>query len=552
VVDSGSTLDVVGALEIGRRGRGHLNASAGGTIASDHAELGVAENSIGTATIQGHGSAWRIAGNLTVGRMGQGEAFVLGGATMSFQHGGIQLGTQPGALGLLTVDGAGSKIDLPAGVLSVGVESLGALTISRGARVTSQSAQLAVGEGQAQVIVGQDDASWTILSTLDVGVADAASLRVDRRALVQAGQGVLGRRSGSLGVLQARGDGARLIFDQGLTVGDNGAGVVEIGSGGSLKIMAGGLILGAEADGEGRVTVGVDSGVLEAESSPTTIGKAGAGFLSVLPQGRLSTGAAQLAVETNSSGVVTVTGRQARWLVHGPLAVGLRGNALLLVAGKGTVEASGDITVGPNGRLCGDGTLKAPFVENHGEVCPGASPGLLTIEGDYQQAPGGRLEIEFAGTTAGETHDLLHVSGTAVLDGTLHMKFIDGFAPTNGQSVTFLRTTNSIVGTFQGVDITGLAPGFQYDLAATRETLSMIARSDAVPTSLPRLKIETQGSNVLLSWFGPSTFQLESNTNLANRLGWTLVTTPPVLEANRHSISVPTPSSPIFFRLRQL
>ena len=54
-----------------------------------------------------------------------------------------------------------------------------------------------------------------------------------------------------------------------------------------------------------------------------------------------------------------------------------------------------------------------------GTVAAGASPGTLTINGDYTQGPGGTLQEEIAGTTPGTQFDQLVVTGDVTLDGTL-------------------------------------------------------------------------------------------------------------------------------------
>jgi hypothetical protein len=73
------------------------------------------------------------------------------------------------------------------------------------------------------------------------------------------------------------------------------------------------------------------------------------------------------------------------------------------------------IEVGVNGALTGDGTVVATVTNDGGFVRPGTSPGMLTIDGDYTQLDDGTLEAE---VEPGD-HDLLVVTGTATLDGTL-------------------------------------------------------------------------------------------------------------------------------------
>jgi len=63
------------------------------------------------------------------------------------------------------------------------------------------------------------------------------------------------------------------------------------------------------------------------------------------------------------------------------------------------------------GSLIGNGTI-AGTVDNHAVVAPGASPGTLTISGDYVQASNGALNIQIGGTAPGTQYDRLLVSGS--------------------------------------------------------------------------------------------------------------------------------------------
>jgi len=107
------------------------------------------------------------------------------------------------------------------------------------------------------------------------------------------------------------------------------------------------------------------------------------------------------------------------------------------------------------GSLVGNGTI-AGTVDNHAVVAPGASPGTLTINGDYVQAPDGTLDIQLGGTTAGTEYDRLIVSGTVTLDGTLNVSTINSFVPAIGnQFQIFTYGARSNVTTFATVN--GLA-----------------------------------------------------------------------------------------------
>ncbi|WP_026186238.1 filamentous hemagglutinin N-terminal domain-containing protein [Thioalkalivibrio thiocyanodenitrificans] len=108
--------------------------------------------------------------------------------------------------------------------------------------------------------------------------------------------------------------------------------------------------------------------------------------------------------------------------------------------GAGTLDVAADfgvnagtITVAPGatfrrtggftntGMISGEGTVAVGagnVLTNSGTVAPGASPGTLTIDGDFTQTAGGVLSITLDDPTPGG-HGVLAVSGTATLGGTV-------------------------------------------------------------------------------------------------------------------------------------
>ena len=73
-----------------------------------------------------------------------------------------------------------------------------------------------------------------------------------------------------------------------------------------------------------------------------------------------------------------------------------------------------------------------------GVYAPGASPALSTITGDYTQGALGTLEIELAGLAAGTEYDVLDISGSASLGGTLDVALLGSFIPTIDDAFTFM------------------------------------------------------------------------------------------------------------------
>jgi hypothetical protein len=141
------------------------------------------------------------------------------------------------------------------------------------------------------------------------------------------------------------------------------------------------------------------------------------------------------------------------------------GSDFLLGAGDNYTQTGGDTSVSgtldsaagtsnlllQGGQLDGNGTIALTAVNNSGgQVNPGvqvppspATPGTLTITGDYAQTSGGTLNIRLGGTATG-TFDQLAVSGNVQLGGTVAATLVNGFAPSNGnafQVLTFAGNT---------------------------------------------------------------------------------------------------------------
>ena len=123
----------------------------------------------------------------------------------------------------------------------------------------------------------------------------------------------------------------------------------------------------------------------------------------------------------------------------------------------------GDVSVGPQGRLQGHGSIGGS-VANSGIVAPGGSIGTLTLHGDYTQAANAALSIEVSPTDA----SLLKVGGHASLDGTLAVTYDPGTY--TARPYTFLTAGGGVSGTFakvtsnyaQGAALGALTPSLAY------------------------------------------------------------------------------------------
>ncbi len=90
----------------------------------------------------------------------------------------------------------------------------------------------------------------------------------------------------------------------------------------------------------------------------------------------------------------------------GSLTVGADGT---LIASDGLTRTAGTLTLASSGLVQGNVTLNAGVLQGTGTVTgalsnpagnvrPGASPGVLSVDGDYTQGAGGTLTIDVGGS----------------------------------------------------------------------------------------------------------------------------------------------------------
>lgn len=125
------------------------------------------------------------------------------------------------------------------------------------------------------------------------------------------------------------------------------------------------------------------------------------------------------------------------------------GNRSLIALGNTTINSGGNLINNPPAELIGNATITGS-IANGSTLAPGNSPGTYTVNGDYTASAAAVHNFEVAGTTAG-AYDVLNVSGTATLNGTLNVTFINGYTKTTDQDIAIIN--GNIVGTFSTVNV---------------------------------------------------------------------------------------------------
>ncbi len=466
VLGSGTSLAGTGRLTIGDEGAGELFVTAGGHLTSAEARIGgLLLTGTGSADVGGDGSLWET-GNIAVG---YGIS-----STLDIQYGG--------------------RVNSNDAYVSWGV-------LSEDSQVTVNSISAVSGQ----------PAMWALLGGLFVGQTDFGSVEVLDGGSLYVSQDVQ-IKNGELRVDGRHPTGGPSQMDV--------LGTVWVGGPGSANLLAlwnaarggieGDLIIGRDGEGAAILWGAANTAhptqldVVDPAAGLCVIGQAYDGGVSLDDGGLFRCRNIQLGqAGLSGDGSLTVDGGMVRAL--DVLQVGAVGGGTGLVEMKGNaLVATNGTYIAPNGVITGTGTLAANFLglQNDGVLVPGiqvntplaalaasqpqaptptasATP-TLAISGTLTIGPAGRLEIPVTGNGPGQ-YGSLAVTGAANLDGVLALAFRGGYVPRRGDTFTFLTATGGVSGTFTSVAISGLPPGFQYELTVENGQVTLEALSGNAP-----------------------------------------------------------------------
>ncbi len=304
--------------------------------------------------------------------------------------------------------------------------------------------------------------TWHNYMEMSVGYNGQGSLEISNGGTVTSTTGYIGRltQEGSVadysskGTAAVVGEGSLLQMNGYLYVGDKGTGTLEITNGGTVKNTNG--YLGYASGSNGTATVDGEGSIWQ-NSASLYVGKEGNGTLNIKNQG---------AVYVNSSLILSENGTVN--LDGGILKTGSLSGAENFNFNYGTLETF-DIT--------GD------LINKGGILAPGSSPGLLTITGNYTQEGDAFLEIELGGLISGDEYDVLDVTGTLNLAGTLDVIWYDGFTASFGDTFDILDWS-LLFGTFDYINLPSLDEGLSWDISSLYEDGSIFV-SDGSRVPIP-------------------------------------------------------------------
>lgn len=317
-------------------------------------------------------------------------------------------------------------------------------------RETGLASQLSIGDQASHLEVGAHDTATAEIRVLNGAVLnsrahtlDRVGFRGDGRVIVDGVDSETGFRSTYEGGLSE------------LAVGVLGTGVVEALNGGLVSV--------------GEVTVGNGSSIASRRFEGDVDSEFRAEQITLGHESE-DPGGATLTAEDN--GIVRIDSLLD--IKTGSQVIVALGSIVVGDAEPGFNE----LRIGSGGTLGGTGTISGAIAEvggvNNfgGDVSPGNSPGILTIDTDYTQGPEGTLRIEIAGPEPGTQYDQLIVTGDAVLDGILELVFLDGYIP--GADIDFdFIVSESITGEFSDVAVEGLPEDLDVEFRLTADGLSV-------------------------------------------------------------------------------
>ncbi|WP_138106828.1 autotransporter-associated beta strand repeat-containing protein [Candidatus Rhabdochlamydia sp. T3358] len=406
----------------------------GGTLALSGAgslnSTGFVTINAGTFDISGITAASQTIGDLSgAGTVNLGAKDLIEGTTSSTTYSGVIQGS-----GGLTKQGSGTLTLTGTSTYTGGtIINVGTLALS-GAGALSSTGDVAIGSGGA---------------TFDISAINAASQTIGNLTGVAGGFVTLGAKGLITGT--ASNDTYAGVIQGTGSLTKQGSGIFTLTGAntysGGTTINAGTLALSGAGALNSTGDVAINAGTFDISgitAASQTIGDlSGAGTIN-LGAKELVEGTAN---STTYAGVIQGIGGSFTKQGSGTLMLtgtstytgGTNINAgTLLVNG----EIGSTVTVAANATLGGTGTVGDLI--NGGFVSPGESIGTLTVNGNYTQLPNGQLDIEI--DPDGST-DLLDITGTATLNGALHVIPAVGVYA-DSTIYTFLTATGGVAGVF--------------------------------------------------------------------------------------------------------
>ncbi len=360
-------------------GTNSINYAGSGTLT----RLGLATGSSLNVTVGGSNTLWAVGGTqLTVGHNGQVSLAINNGARVTTKIFRVGNNAASASNCVVTVNGAGSRLEVTGGFTIGNVSSYNQMTVTNGAQVIVTNGFATVGGGGVASTgnVLRVTGAGSVFQVFDLLQVGSGAATADASNRVEILNGAVVRSASSSGPSRLGGspqdpdnsalvDGANSLWEitgpQGFQVGGNGPGsVLTIASGGKVTVDSPATTqIGNASSASNSVVIVTGSGsqwitgtngfnVGNGSFHNTLIISNGAEVVSQAGLIPVAVGAAAAA----SNNVAIVTGSGSRWDINGPggafiaLRVGssARNNELNIRDGATVVVSNGIMSVGAN------------------------------------------------------------------------------------------------------------------------------------------------------------------------------------------------------------
>ena len=288
-------------------------------------------------------------GTLTVGATGKGALTVNNGQLWASEN--IFVGRDAGASGMLSATGSNSSITNYYGLLYLGYDGAGTLSLRNGASFVGTFAILGSNTPGSQGTLKLDGPGTTfdLYNQLHVGAQGTGFLSITNGAQANGTHAALGLATGAVGTATVDGAGSQWTGYYFAAVGASGTGTLNVKNGGAFYggyygLNGGGAFIGADSSGFGTVNVSGTGSLFE--TSSLAVGFLGTGFLNITDGGQVRSivlgghnGNAFIGQGTDASGTVKIDGTGSL-LDANLMIVGHDGTGTLTVSNDGTAKAN--------------------------------------------------------------------------------------------------------------------------------------------------------------------------------------------------------------------
>lgn len=156
-----------------------------------------------------------------------------------------------------------------------------------------------------------------------------------------------------------------------------------------------------------------------------------------------------------------------------------------------------------NGMIEGESTHLGSFLTNNGTIAPGFSPGITTLDGDYDHTnANATFNMEIFGTDAPGTangHDQIAITGEADLGGILNVTLGGSYVPTAGDEFTLVDFQGGVDATNDDF-VTVNLPDANWSYLTSGSNLRVGFMTVLLPVELIDFQVISNNKHVYLNW----------------------------------------------------